>query len=167
MSDYYERLGVSREATSEQIKKAFRERAFESHPDRNPNNPSAEEKFKKINEAYSTLSDPDKKSRYDAGGYMNEDFRQNAAGGENPFGTNPYGQYTWTYTTNTTRRAPPSRKEAFEMLLRNILTVVAGVFLFRFAAMFGIFGILICISAIGRGLMNSLRAIILLVNLKE
>jgi len=172
MSDYYETLGVSRDATADQIKKAFRERALESHPDRNPDNPAAEEKFKKINEAYSTLSDPDKKTRYDLGGYTADDFRSSRAGGTDPYGNpyeNPYGQYSWTYTMNTGRRQeePLSRREAVEMLLRSVLSFVVGIMLFRLATVFGIFGILICISVIGRGFMNSLRAIALLLNLKK
>ncbi len=177
MSDYYEMLGISRDATAEQIKKAFRERALESHPDRNPDNPAAEEKFKKVNEAYSTLSDPDKKTRYDLGGYTADDFRTARPSGDNPFGNqyeNPYGnpfgqQYTWNYTMHTGRQQeePVSRRQAVEMLLRSILSFVAGILLFRLAAVFGIFGILICISVIGRGFMNSLRAIALLLNMKK
>jgi len=68
MSDLYEVLGVPKDASPEQIKKAYRELAFKYHPDRNPDSTAAEEKFKLVNEAYSTLSDPDKKSRYDLGG---------------------------------------------------------------------------------------------------
>jgi len=167
--DYYDTLGVPRDATADQIKKAFRERALESHPDRNPDNPAAEEKFKKINEAYSTLSDPDKKNRYDLGGYTAEDIRASGPFGENPYG-NPYGrQYTWTYTMNTgsRREEPLSRREAFEMLLRSLLSFIAGILLFRLSTVFGIFGILICISVIGRGLVNSLRAISLLLTMKK
>lgn len=164
MSDYYETLGVSREASAEQIKKAFRERAFEHHPDRNPDNPASEEKFKKINEAYSVLGDAEKKVRYDLGGYTSESFRQNRQNTENP-----YGQYTWTYTTNARESAQYTynKRDLFEMLLKSILTFVVGILLFRFSSIFGIFGVLICITAIGRGLMNSLRAIILLINLRD
>jgi molecular chaperone DnaJ len=178
MSDYYERLGVQREASTEQIKKAFRERAFEYHPDRNPNNPAAEESFKKINEAYSILSDPAKKERYDAGGYNPDEFMRNPNAGSDPFAGNPFGgnpfygnsngQYTWTYTNTRPRQETSyTKRDAVEMLLRSIFSVVMGVLLFRFAAMFGIFGILICITAIGRGFMNSLRAIMLLVNSRK
>lgn len=73
MSDgsYYEILGVERSADSKEIKKAYRKLAMQHHPDRNPGDPSAEEKFKKITEAYNVLSDPEKKSHYDTHGSEN------------------------------------------------------------------------------------------------
>jgi len=62
--DYYELLGVPRNASDDEIKRAFRKLAFQCHPDRN-REPGAEEKFKEINEAFQVLSDPDKRNRYD------------------------------------------------------------------------------------------------------
>ncbi len=67
--DYYEVLGVSRDASPEDVKKAFRRLALEFHPDRNSGDTGAEERFKEINEAYSVLSDPDKRAQYDRFGH--------------------------------------------------------------------------------------------------
>ena len=64
-SDYYRMLGVNRNADDNEIKKAFRRLAKQFHPDANPDNPQAEARFKEINEAYATLSDPDKRAKYD------------------------------------------------------------------------------------------------------
>ena len=62
--DYHEILNVTKDASSEEIKKAYRKLALECHPDRNPGNKAAEERFKEISEAYSVLSDPEKRDRY-------------------------------------------------------------------------------------------------------
>ena len=67
--DYYEVLGVSRDATQEEIKRAYRRLARRYHPDANPDDPQAEEKFKQITEAYAVLSDPEKRARYDRFGH--------------------------------------------------------------------------------------------------
>ena len=63
--DYYEVLGVSKNATDEEIKKAYRKKAIQFHPDKNPGNKEAEEKFKEAAEAYDVLSNPEKRQRYD------------------------------------------------------------------------------------------------------
>jgi molecular chaperone DnaJ len=81
--DFYEILGVSRNATAEEIKKAYRKRALQFHPDKNPGDNTAEAKFKEAAEAYEVLSNPDKKARYDQYGHagMSSGF-----GGQGGFG---------------------------------------------------------------------------------
>ena len=68
--DYYEVLGISKGATAAEIKKAYRKKAISDHPDKNPGDEKAEERFKKAAEAYEMLSDPDKKARYDQYGHQ-------------------------------------------------------------------------------------------------
>ena len=67
--DYYEVLGVDKSASAEEIKKAYKKMAIKYHPDKNPGDKEAEEKFKEVAEAYSILSDADKKARYDQFGH--------------------------------------------------------------------------------------------------
>ncbi len=86
--DYYEVLGLEKGASADDIKKAYRQMAKKYHPDVNKNDPSAEEKFKEINEAYSVLNDADKKARYDQYGHAGVDpsYGAGAGGGFGGFG---------------------------------------------------------------------------------
>lgn len=104
VKDYYQTLGVSRNADEKEIKKAYRKLAQKYHPDKNPGDKTAEQRFKEINEAYTVLSDPDKRAKYDrfgaqweqyarAGGRP-EDFDWGAWGGAPGQG----GTYTRTIT---------------------------------------------------------------------
>lgn len=89
--DYYEVLGVSKNASDDEIKKAYRKLALKYHPDKNPGNKEAEEKFKEISEAHAVLSDKQKRARYDQFGHAGV----GGNGGPNPFG----GQGNYHYST--------------------------------------------------------------------
>ncbi len=79
--DYYEVLGVSKSATADELKKAYRKLAVKYHPDRNPDSKEAEEKFKEAAEAYDVLSDPQKRAKYDQYGHAAFDGSAGAGGG--------------------------------------------------------------------------------------
>ena len=94
--DYYEILGVAKGAATDEIKKAYRKVAMQYHPDRNPGDKAAEEKFKEAAEAYEILSDADKKAQYDRYGHagVSSNGRGHAGGGYE------YGRYfqpVWRY----------------------------------------------------------------------
>lgn len=103
--DYYKILGISRGASDDDIKKAYRKLALKYHPDKNKE-PGAEEKFKEVAEAYEILSDPKKKEIFDK--YGEEGLKMGSGGGPGPggsTGSSPGGfSYTWSGDPNETFR---------------------------------------------------------------
>lgn len=117
--DYYNILGVNKNATEAELKKAYRKLAMEYHPDRNPGNKEAEDKFREINEAYTVLSDGTKRAQYDQYGRVFDDRNQGAGGfggGETifeEFFSDVFGDFFGT-TGNTKRKRRPQKGQSIE-----------------------------------------------------
>lgn len=122
--DYYKILGVDRKADADEIKSAYRKLALKYHPDRNPDDKSAEEKFKDINEAYQVLSDTDKRAHYDQLGSAYSNWQQRGAP----------GGFNWS---EWTRGAPGGMHVEFEGDLGDLF---GGGFSDFFSQIFGGFG---------------------------
>ena len=105
MADYYELLGVSRSATGDEIKRAYRQKARELHPDANPDDAADAERFKEVARAYEVLSDPDQRARYDRFG----EAGVGGAGGGRPRGRVP-GRRAQRPVRRVLRRPEPVRR---------------------------------------------------------
>ena len=180
MEDYYAILGISKSASQDEIKKAYRSLAFKYHPDRNPGDKAAEEKFKKISEAYSVLSDPAKKSNYDARGfnsfsggqnsYQQNYGQENAWGGYNPFGNEGYDPFREWASYNSARgerryyygrreEEPLSRGEAFGQFIWKSLQVLIGFWSLSFSIYLFPIGPIFSLAAIVNGIGGAGRAL--------
>lgn len=179
MKNYYEVLGISKTASADEIKKAYRNLAFKYHPDRNSGDKVAEEKFKEINEAYDVLSDEKKRADYDSFGTSNSHYsgtnnsynRNNDFTNEETFWnwfngntTNSYGNNN-TYrnyyqSTNSYNKKEDyvSKKSLFKTLLYKILQVFVGLFLTNVLWIIP-FGFIICIGIIINGVIGAGKAL--------
>ena len=137
--DYYEVLGINRNASADEIKSAFRKLSKKYHPDLNPDDPTAEEKFKEINEAYQVLSDAEKKQRYDQFGHAGVDPNYGAGAGyggfnasgfqdldlggifEQFFGANAFSGFT-DFTGSSRRRDPNAPRKGSDVYINQVLT---------------------------------------------
>lgn len=123
--DYYDILGVDRNASSDEIKKAYRKKAMEFHPDKNQGNPEAESKFKEAAAAYETLSDPDKKKNYDTYGTADASGHQYGHGFNmndifSQFG-DIFGSFNKRYSNNTRQQKGSDLRITVQLSLDDIL----------------------------------------------
>lgn len=180
MDDFYATLGIQKNATEDEIKKAYRNLAFKYHPDRNPGDKSAEENFKKINEAYSVLNDSSKRAQYDAGMYNGNAGAQSQGygtyGNYNPFGgfggyyrggsangtngesydpfsewANPGWQKTYSYSSQSEYDEPISRSQALGMIFGKAFVAMLGFWSLRFSWIIFPIGPILSIAAIANG----------------
>lgn len=180
MDDFYATLGIQKNATEDEIKKAYRNLAFKYHPDRNPGDKSAEENFKKINEAYSVLSDSSKRAQYDSDMYNGNAGAQSQGygtyGNYNPFGgfggyyrggsangtngesydpfsewANPGWQKTYSYSSQSEYDEPISRSQALGMIFGKAFVAMLGFWSLRFSWIIFPIGPILSIAAIANG----------------
>jgi curved DNA-binding protein len=114
--DYYKILGVERKATEDEIRKAYRKLAMQYHPDRNPGDKQAEERFKEINEAYQVLSDPNKRTHYDRLGSDYSSWQRRGAPGD--FNWDQYGGFP-----GGTRVDPDDMQDIFSDFFRTVFGI--------------------------------------------
>lgn len=185
MNDYYSVLGISKNATQEEIKKAYRNLAFKYHPDRNPDNKEAEEKFKKISEAYDVLGDEKKRAEYDRFGsagssynsensyyqnnyqnYYQQQSYSNPFGSEDSFwqwfnssaGQNS-GRNTNYYYEYKNPEQNYSKKSLWTEFFMKVGQIIIGLFFFRFSWIIIPFGPLLCLGLLVTGFTGAVRAL--------
>ena len=162
MENYYSILNVPNTANEDQIKQAYRALAMKYHPDKNQGNKIAEEKFKRISEAYSVLSDPQKRREYDftmSSPFSSSERTYTYDQNTNPFGDDIFSSNWWknwrnVRSENAKKREKISRREAFRILIRGIILTIAGLLLFKSVIFLGIFGLLLALSFISEGIIR-------------
>ncbi len=184
MNDYYSVLGVAKTATQEEIKKAYRNLAFKYHPDRNPNNKEAEEKFKQISEAYNVLGDEKKRAEYDRFGsassaYNSANYSQNAYQNyyrqqsySDPFGSEDSfwqwfnsgasqsgGNNRNYYYEYKDPKSSFTKKSWWAEFFLKLGQIIVGLLMFRIIWFIFPFGPLISIGLIGTGISGAARAL--------
>lgn len=189
MEDLYNVLGVQKNATQDELKSAYRKLAMKYHPDRNPGDKAAEEKFKNITAAYDVLGDETKRRQYDEFGSYGAHNSQSQSYGNyqgNPFGNGwgTWGQETqddfgdafdrWFRAANSnsqnqngnfrtytyyTKSAPETRSSLLVQFLLNILIAFLGVSFLRFSFFIIPFGPLLCIYAIYKGIKGAVSSL--------
>lgn len=178
MDDLYAVLGVSKTATADEIKKAYRDAAFRYHPDRNGGDAAAEEKFKQVNAAYAVLGDAAKRKEYDLYGstgqqrYSNQQYGQqqeydpfwemfgNGRTYNQGYGQQQSNRGQYTYTWTNQKRRDPTRSEAFSNLLGGVVTLFLGLFFFKFSLfLFFPIGPILSVWAIVSGASKALGSI--------
>jgi len=123
--DYYETLGVSRGSDTDQIRKAYRRLARKFHPDLNPGDRSAEERFKKVQEAYDILSDPKKRKMFDQDGFYAENAFQGGAGQQQGPGMG-FGGFDFSDVFGRGEAAPPESGQGFSGNFRDLFSQFFG-----------------------------------------
>ena len=189
MSNYYEILGVPKTATADEIKKAYRTLAFKYHPDRNPGDAAAEEKFKQISAAYDVLSDESKRRNYDLGGYSDNAYsyannqsqqqyqRQYQYTYQNPFGDDNFWEWfnsaqfrgrnqqaqnsqgNYSQYHYTDNEEEKTRGEHVSTFFIKILQTFVGFTFLRFSWFIIPFGPIVCIAVIVNGISGAFRAL--------
>ena len=179
MTDYYKVLGVSKTATAEEIKKAYRNLAFKYHPDRNAGNAEAEEKFKQISAAYDVLGDEAKRRNYDSGySEYNSYQSQHAASGQSAYEEEPFYQWFnqgsrgssygysnysnnykgWNYSYRRPKRRR-SKGDLWYMLFAKAAQTFFGLLIFRYSFYFLPFGFFIWLGYMSNGISGIFTAV--------
>ena len=189
MSNYYDILGVSKNATADEIKKAYRTLAFKYHPDRNQGNAAAEEKFKQISAAYDVLGDEAKRRQYDMG-YSTDSYstagsqsqqqyqRQYQYTYQNPFGDENFWEwfngaqfrsrnqqaqnrqnYYNQYDYSERSSQPESKRDHLSTFFLKLLQTIVGLTFFRYSWFIIPFGPIICIGIIVNGVSGVIKSL--------